>query len=82
MELYCQGSLSHCEPSKNLSGIASSLSTGVHVMMVLRMTGELAQLVERCDRTAEVSGSNPLFSIFIEKLRQRERVGFWIAWVG
>ena len=26
------------------------------------MTGELAQLVERCDRTAEVRGSNPLFS--------------------
>ena len=25
--------------------------------------GELAQLVERCDRTAEVRGSNPLFSI-------------------
>ena len=24
--------------------------------------GELAQLVERCDRTAEVRGSNPLFS--------------------
>ena len=26
--------------------------------------GELAQLVERCDRTAEVRGSNPLFSMF------------------
>ena len=26
--------------------------------------GELAQLVERCDRTAEVRGSNPLFSTF------------------
>ena len=26
-------------------------------------TGELAQLVERCDRTAEVRGSSPLFSI-------------------
>ncbi len=25
--------------------------------------GELAQLVERCDRTAEARGSNPLFSI-------------------
>ena len=25
--------------------------------------GELAQLVERCDRTAEVRGSNPLFSM-------------------
>ena len=25
--------------------------------------GELAQLVEHCDRTAEVRGSNPLFSI-------------------
>lgn len=25
--------------------------------------GELAQLVERCDRTAEVRGSSPLFSI-------------------
>lgn len=25
--------------------------------------GELAQLVERCDRTAEVRGSNPLLSI-------------------
>ena len=24
--------------------------------------GELAQLVERCDRTAEVRGSSPLFS--------------------
>jgi hypothetical protein len=27
------------------------------------MFGELAQLVERCDRTAEVTGSNPVFSI-------------------
>ena len=27
--------------------------------------GELAQLVERCDRTAEVRGSSPLFSTFI-----------------
>ena len=27
--------------------------------------GELAQLVERCDRTAEVRGSNPLFSICV-----------------
>ena len=26
------------------------------------MKGELAQLVERCDRTAEVRGSSPLFS--------------------
>ena len=26
-------------------------------------SGELAQLVERCDRTAEARGSNPLFSI-------------------
>ena len=26
--------------------------------------GELAQLVERCDRTAEVRGSSPLFSIY------------------
>ncbi len=26
-------------------------------------TGDLAQLVERCDRTAEVRGSSPLFSI-------------------
>jgi hypothetical protein len=33
--------------------------------------GELAQLVERCDRTAEVRGSSPLFSIFIANpLRQ------------
>ncbi len=29
--------------------------------------GELAQLVECCDRTAEVRGSNPLFSINISK---------------
>ena len=28
----------------------------------LLLRGELAQLVERCDRTAEVRGSNPLFS--------------------
>jgi hypothetical protein len=32
--------------------------------LVRRFCGELAQLVERCDRTAEARGSNPLFSIF------------------
>jgi hypothetical protein len=29
----------------------------------VRPFGELAQLVECCDRTAEARGSNPLFSI-------------------
>jgi hypothetical protein len=29
----------------------------------MAIEGELAQLVERCDRTAEVRGSSPLFSI-------------------
>jgi hypothetical protein len=29
-------------------------------------SGELAQLVERSDRTAEVRGSNPLLSILAE----------------
>ena len=32
-------------------------------------SGELAQLVERCDRTAEVRGSSPLFSTSINKHR-------------
>ena len=32
-------------------------------------SGELAQLVERCDRTAEVRGSTPLFSINWKPLR-------------
>ncbi len=27
------------------------------------LSGELAQLVERCDRTAEATGSSPVFSI-------------------
>ena len=30
--------------------------------MIIAGVGELAQLVERCDRTAEVRGSSPLFS--------------------
>jgi hypothetical protein len=30
---------------------------------IQHQSGELAQLVERCDRTAEASGSSPLFSI-------------------
>lgn len=29
------------------------------------LSGELAQLVERCDRTAEATGSSPVFSIVI-----------------
>ena len=32
---------------------------------MLFRSGELAQLVERCDRTAEVRGSSPLFSIWL-----------------
>jgi hypothetical protein len=31
--------------------------------VIMAGDGELAQLVERCDRTAEVRGSSPLFSI-------------------
>ena len=37
--------------------------------------GELAQLVERCDRTAEVRGSSPLFSISHNTLRRSESGG-------
>ncbi len=33
--------------------------------LVAQDFGELAQLVECCDRTAEVRGSNPLFSILV-----------------
>ena len=32
---------------------------------IIACDGELAQLVERCDRTAEVRGSSPLFSIVL-----------------
>ncbi len=35
---------------------------------LLLRDGELAQLVERCNRTAEVRGSNPLFSIVVKGL--------------
>jgi hypothetical protein len=42
-------------------------------------TGELAQLVERCDRTAEVRGSSPLFSID-KRLEPREALAMnWSA---
>jgi hypothetical protein len=37
----------------------------------IRPFGELAQLVECCDRTAEARGSNPLFSIRLELPNQR-----------
>ena len=30
--------------------------------------GELAQLVERCDRTAEVRSSNLLFSMYVKEI--------------
>ena len=36
--------------------------------------GELAQLVERCDRTAEVRGSNPLLSMARQGPRRRKTV--------
>ncbi len=45
----CQGG-AELIASSNLEGYPSGI-------------GELAQLVERCDRTAEARGSNPLFSI-------------------
>ena len=42
-------------------------------------SGELAQLVERCDRTAEVRGSSPLFSID-KRLEPREALAMnWSA---
>jgi hypothetical protein len=43
------------------------------------MFGELAQLVERCDRTAEVTGSNPVFSIIFIGFQWLENLGI-IPW--
>ena len=40
--------------------VAAEKGDGVVIMAI---EGELAQLVERCDRTAEVRGSSPLFSM-------------------
>ena len=45
------------------SGEVFSTILTIHSRANFCCEGELAQLVERCDRTAEVRGSNPLFSI-------------------
>jgi hypothetical protein len=42
----------------------------------MRRLGELAQLVECCDRTAEARGSNPLFSISNEGQACRKGIDY------
>ncbi len=38
-------------------------SCNAKIIKLKTLKGELAQLVERCDRTAKVRGSTPLFSM-------------------
>ena len=45
------------------------------LLKVTRSSGGLAQLVERCFCTANVMGSNPIFSNFCHSLIIIERVG-------
>jgi hypothetical protein len=43
-------------------------------MSIIAPDGDIAQLVERTDRTREVRGSNPLISNFLEKAVQRQKI--------
>ena len=54
-----------CWPSQSLGHGISTLVLPPQLIQspARQKPGELAQLVERCDRTAEVRGSSPLFSI-------------------
>jgi hypothetical protein len=41
-------------------------------MSIIAPDGDIAQLVERTDRTREVRGSNPLISNFLKSMRRQK----------